>query len=132
MGKRGPKPGTGGRPSIDPNRPIDKTLAETIEKLAQMQCTREEIAAVSGVCVDTLRDNENFLQVIKKGMENGKASLRRMQWKSAQDGNVSAQIWLGKNYLGQKDRQELSGDKDNPLQIDASGLLDKLKRMAKK
>jgi hypothetical protein len=36
-------------------------------------------------------------------MEAGKSSLRRLQWKSALGGNVVMQIWLGKQYLGQRD-----------------------------
>ena len=28
--------------------------------------------------------------------------LRQLQWKSAASGNVSMQIWLGKQYLGQQ------------------------------
>jgi len=30
-----------------------------------------------------------------------------MQWKSAQNGNVTMQIWLGKNMLGQRDHNEI-------------------------
>ena len=30
-----------------------------------------------------------------------------MQWKSAEQGNVSMQIWLGKQMLGQSDKQEI-------------------------
>ena len=39
-----------------------------------------------------------------------KASLRRMQYKAAEGGNVTAQIWLGKQILGQKDKLEHSGE----------------------
>ena len=48
----------------------------------------------------------------------GKASLRRMQGKSAQDGNVTAQIWLGKQMLGQRDKHELSGPDGGAVQIE--------------
>ena len=33
-------------------------------------------------------------------------SLRRLLWKSAQNGNVTAQIWLSKNLLGMRDNFE--------------------------
>jgi hypothetical protein len=33
-------------------------------------------------------------------------SLRRLQAKKAAEGNVTMLIWLGKQYLGQSDRQE--------------------------
>ena len=42
-------------------------------------------------------------------MEQGKASLRRMQYGAANKGNVTMQIWLGKQYLGQNDKQEITG-----------------------
>ena len=35
-------------------------------------------------------------------------SLRRAQWKSAKSGNVTMQIWLGKQWLGQKEQSEVS------------------------
>ena len=31
-----------------------------------------------------------------------------MQWKSAEDGNVTMQIWLGKQVLGQAEKQEVT------------------------
>ena len=52
---------------------------------------------------------QNFCGFIKKGMEQGKASLRRMQYGAANKGNVTMQIWLGKQYLGQNDKQEITG-----------------------
>lgn len=102
MGKGDPK---GGRPRIE----ID---IDQLEKLVKMQCTAEECASVLGMCADTLdarlkeHGESGFSEYHKKHSAGGKASLRRMQWKSAQDGNVTAQIWLGKQYLGQKDKNE--------------------------
>jgi len=37
----------------------------------------------------------------------GKASLRRTQWKAATGGNSTMMVWLGKNVLGQTDKQEI-------------------------
>ena len=54
-------------------------------------------------------------------------SLRRLQWKSATGGNIVMQIFLGKQYLGQSDRQafEHSGAEGKPpiryIQVEASG-----------
>ncbi len=75
--------------------------AELVEKLASIFCTQEEIAYVAGCSVDTLE--RRFAEVIKKGKEKGKASLRRLQWQSAEKGNITMQIWLGKQHLGQRD-----------------------------
>jgi len=54
---------------------------------------------------------------MNKGLENGKSSLRRIQWKSALGGNTTMQIWLGKQYLQQRDMHsaELTGAKGERL-----------------
>lgn len=88
---------------------INKHGLETVEKLASMMCTEEEIASVLGVCVDTLNNENNreaFKERKEKGMNTGKASLRRLQFKLADSGNATMAIWLGKQYLGQTDKQE--------------------------
>jgi hypothetical protein len=38
-----------------------------------------------------------------------------MQMKTAEAGNASMQIWLGKQLLDQKDKHEHGGDPDNPI-----------------
>lgn len=86
---------------------------EKLDAMCRIQCTEEECAAVLGCNVETLaialkRDkNSSFPQYFKKMSAGGKVSLRRRQYKSAvEDGNVTMLIWLGKQYLGQKDTQE--------------------------
>ena len=100
-------------------RPPKNFDLEKAKKMAMIMCTQEEIAAVLDVSVRTLERSKQFCQVFKKGQETGKASLRRMQYKAAEEGNVTAQIWLGKQYLGQKDmsRQELTGRDGEKLTI---------------
>lgn len=83
---------------------------EQVEKLASIHCTQQEIATFLGCSVDTLQHDEKFSAIYKKGLETGKMSLRRLQWKKAQDGNTTMLIWLGKNLLGQKDKIEYSED----------------------
>lgn len=97
-----------GRPKIE----LDYAL---IEKLAHIQCTQEEIASMLEVSVDTLQRDAKFCGIYKKGQEHGKMSLRRLQWKLADNGNTTMAIWLGKQYLGQTDKQELSGNSTNPI-----------------
>jgi len=96
-------------------RPKIKLDYELIGKLSSIQCTQIEIATFLGVNVSTLKRDDEFCTIYKKGIEEGKISLRRLQWKLADRGNVTMAIWLGKQYLGQKDKQELSGDKDQPI-----------------
>jgi len=96
----------GGRPRIE----IDYSK---LEQLCKIQCTEEECAAVLEISIDTLavhlREDKNtsFPEFFKKYSGMGKSSLRRMQWKTAQNGNVTMRIWLGKNTLGQRDHNEI-------------------------
>ena len=78
-------------------------------KLAQLQCTDTEIAAFFECSRDTIK--RRFSAVIQQGRDKGKLSLRRMQFRAAEDGNAAMLIWLGKQYLGQSDRIEVdAGD----------------------
>lgn len=100
----------GGRPKIK----LDYNL---IEKLAYIQCTQEEIAKILGVSVDTLQRDDEFCGIYKKGIESGKSSLRRLQWKAAETGNSTMLVWLGKQYLGQRDKQEIDMNANVAYQI---------------
>ncbi len=88
---------------------------ELVSKLAQLQCTEEEIAFVCKCSRQTLYNHAirtqgcTFVDYLEQHRHGGKASLRRMQFESAQKGNITMQIWLGKQYLGQTDKQELAG-----------------------
>ena len=86
-------------------RPKKHIDLELVEKLAHIQCTYAEIASTLGISVDTLQRNEHFAATYKRGAEGGRKSLRRMQFESANRGNVTMQIWLGKQYLGQSDQR---------------------------
>lgn len=90
----------GGRPK----KTIDY---ETVEKLAALFCTQDEIAAFLNLDVKTLRADEKFLELYKKGLEKGKCSLRRHQYECAKKGNSAMLIWLGKQYLGQSEKMAI-------------------------
>lgn len=79
---------------------------ELIEKLANILCTQEEIASISGCDVRTLQRDSEFCRVYKKGQDGGKTSLRRAQFKSALSGNSTMLVWLGKQYLNQREIPE--------------------------
>lgn len=81
-----------------PLTPIDERI---VKGCAEIQCTHEEIAAVVGVNESTII--RRFAGKIAEWRKAGKMSLRRMQWKAAQNGNSRILIHLGKNYLGQSD-----------------------------
>jgi hypothetical protein len=84
-------------------RPKKFVDLEMVERLASIQCTHTEVASALGTSVDTLTRHPNFAEVYKRGAEGDRKSLRRMQFESANKGNVVMQIWLGKQYLGQSD-----------------------------
>lgn len=86
-----------------PKKEIDYTA---VEKLANIQCTQEEIASFLELSVRTLQRDEQFCRIYKKAQDNGKMSLRRMQFKLA-DKNPTMAIWLGKQYLKQRDNIEV-------------------------
>ena len=76
-----------------------------LEQLATIGCTNDEIAAVIGCSWDTLY--RNYAEVIKTGRNQRNVSLRHMQFKIAQSGNVGMLIWLGKQYLGQTEKTDM-------------------------
>lgn len=79
---------------------IDETL---VYELAKIHCTMGEIAAVVGCSVDTLE--RRFAEIIKKGDEEGKMSLKRKMHQMALGGNAVMLLWLSKQRLGYRDRQ---------------------------
>lgn len=95
-----------GRPRIE----VDWSL---VENLLKIQCTGEEISGVAGFSYDTLErackreHSKSFADYSEEKRVAGKASLRRAQWKAAQDGNPTMLIWLGKQWLGQVDTHNL-------------------------
>ena len=93
-------------------RPKKEIDFNVVDKLCAIQCTGEEIASVVGVDYDTLQRKikedfgMTFTEYFELKRSSGKASLRRMQWKAAESGNTTMQIWLGKQYLGQRDKHD--------------------------
>lgn len=77
---------------------LDRDL---IFKLATLHCTLKEIADVVGTSVPTLE--KRYSGIIDKGRSEGKKSLRRAQMEKALQGDVRMLIWMGKQYLDQKD-----------------------------
>ena len=91
----------GGRPKVE----IDKKM---FENMCGLQCTKDEICCILDIdektltrwCKDTY--GEGFSDIFKKKSKIGLMSLRRTQFKIAEK-NASMAIFLGKQYLGQKD-----------------------------
>lgn len=75
---------------------------EEVEKLAALGCRDNEIANFFGIKEDTLR--YNFTDILTKGRENLKITLRRAMLDNAcKNMNAAVQIFLAKNMLGMTD-----------------------------
>ena len=70
-----------------------------LENLARFGCTNIEIAQFFGCDESLIR--KSYSEFLTKGRATQKLRLRQLQWKSAESGNVTMQIWLGKQILGQ-------------------------------
>ena len=114
-----------GKPPIE----IDQ---QQFEKLCSIQCTLKEIADWFRCSEDTIQRwckrtyDECFKDVYQNFSSKGKASLRRMQFKIAEK-NASMAIFLGKQYLGQKDYVENSIN-NNGIIDDLVGALNNVKK----
>ncbi len=124
--------------------PKIKIDLETVGKLAELQCTDLEIATFLRLSQDTItrrkRDNPEFREALEAGKGRGRISLRRLQWLSAQgergetittidngktivtekrgrEPSIAMQIWLGKQVLGQTEKQEVFGKEAGPIVI---------------
>ena len=76
--------------------------SDQVYKMAQMGCTDKEQAHILSITEDNLRNN--FRTELSEGRSHLRRALRRAQLESAiNEKNTTMLIWLGKNYLGQKE-----------------------------
>jgi hypothetical protein len=117
----------GGRPpKLNPD---DATLKQ-LGGLGRIQATTKECAAWFSVTEPTflkfLTDNPQARDIYEDGKGQGLTSLRRTQFRLAEK-NAAMAIFLGKNYLGQTDKQEHqhTGAGGGPIQtVDLTGVSD--------
>lgn len=101
-------------------RPRKEINQKQFENLCGLQCTLEEICGFFDVTDKTLDSwckrtyGESFSEVFKKKRGSGKISLRRSQWRLAEKSAAMA-IFLGKQYLGQKDSPDPQDKEDDAL-----------------
>jgi len=88
-----------------------------VRKLASINCTQEEIAAVFDIPYDSFRQMVSSDPVLSEAIEVGRsyarASLRRLQWRHASGfgpAAVAMTIHLSKHWLGETDRSTLEID----------------------
>ena len=100
-----------------PRKEIDQ---EQFENLCGLQCTRDEICGwfdvtdktLDGWCKRTYGVGFSAIYAQKRG--KGKISLRRAQFQLAEK-NASMAIWLGKQYLDQRETISLEHKSANNL-----------------
>lgn len=96
-----------------PRKEIDQ---EQFEHLCGLQCTKEEICSFFEVSEKTLNAwckrtyRQGFSLVFQQKRGRGKISLRRSQFRLAGE-NAAMAIWLGKQYLGQREPGSKLDDK---------------------
>ena len=99
-----------GRPPLE----INWDLAE---QLSEIHCTQAEIAGILKISLETFKRRSKEPEIAARltaARENGRASLRRVQWRLAQN-HAGMAIWLGRQLLGQKDAGADEGEANAPL-----------------
>ena len=97
---------TAGRPEaiIDWNK---------VKKYLQAQCDSVGIAGLLGISVDTLYNrcktdnNMDYSAFAAEKKSEGKELLRGKQFSVAMEGDKTMLVWLGKQYLQQRDKSEI-------------------------
>lgn len=100
-----------------PRKEIDK---KQFESLCGLQCTHDEICAWFEVSAKTLEAwckrtyKQSFSKVFSQKRGKGKISLRRSQFQLAEK-NASMAIWLGKQYLEQREPDDRTEESASTL-----------------
>ena len=104
-------------------RPKKVINQKQFESLCAIQCTQEEICNVLDVTDKTLTRwcNEvydlSFSEVYEQKRDIGRMSLRRNQFKLAEGGHTTMQIWLGKQVLKQSENPVMDNIKLKELEL---------------
>ena len=94
-------------------RPLAEIDWEKVDNMCGIRSTGEEIAGVLGIGYSTLyrairrEFDMTFDEYYTLKSQNGKVSIRRKQYQTAMNGNPYMLKWLGVNWLGQSDKQEV-------------------------
>ena len=105
-----------------PGRPSALIDWHKVDQYLQAQCDGMNIAGLLGIHYNTLYEDCkkvkgcNFSEYSARKKEEGVELLKVVQFRDAMAGNTTMQIWLGKQYAGQKDKQEI-GHKGLPLSV---------------
>jgi hypothetical protein len=101
-------------------RPLKEIDKKQFENLCGLQCTKEEICAFFELTDKTLESwckrtyNKGFSEIFREKRGIGKISLRRAQFELAKK-NATMAIWLGKQFLNQRDQVQVEIKNENNL-----------------
>jgi hypothetical protein len=101
-------------PRSGPGRPPADIDWEKVDQCLRAQCLGTEVARLLGICPDTLYDacerekKMLFSEYSALKKTEGKEILRMKQYQVAMAGDKTMLVWLGKQLLEQRDRQEHS------------------------
>lgn len=104
-------------------RPKKEVNWQQVDQMCALHCTGEEQASILGMSYEALNykckeaHGIGFLDYFKQKSANGRMSLRRRQYTAAMDGNTTMLVWLGKNWLGQRDVADDSARDIPPINI---------------
>lgn len=104
------------RPVGRPKRKFTDAQIKRMGDLALEGCQNNTIATLMDIPKETLV--VNFGQLLTKKRCQRKLNLRRWQNKSAKSGIPSLLIFLGKNDLGQADKQEVIQERTEAEQVE--------------
>ena len=94
-----------------------------LDQLCAIQCTLVEIADFFQCSEDTIErrvkeeKGVTFAEYFKVKSSKGKRSLRRIQWEMAQKHDRAMVIWLGKQWLGQRDNKDINVTDLQPIKL---------------
>ena len=87
-----------------------------VDHLLTCQCDGVGIAGILGIHPNVLYEackevnKLSFSEYSAQKKSEGKELLRAKQFETAMNGNVTMQIWLGKQHLDQKDRKDMTSN----------------------
>lgn len=113
-----------GREKKKMGRPVFELNDKDFDVAIQLPMIKADICLLMGGCSeDTIeryvkkRFKKTFAELQSERRQHFRKNILGKQYEMAMKGNVTLLIWLGKQYLGQKDKQEISGDEEQPLTI---------------
>lgn len=119
-----------GRPRLE----ITDAGWQMVERMARAFCKQEDVADMLGVSVKTLQteaNKERFERIMRTCRAHSVLLIRERQVDKAINGNPVESIWIGKQELGQTDRQAITNGQGGPLELVLAGM-DKLEDLLDK